>query len=157
MKENIKQLSAEEQLLQSRELGLQEALKVNAMSAHGKILGMDTFSWINPNNDVLATVISSFPFPVLWIGNHNQIKSVIEGYPNVVENISTIIVQDRSTINIDRKLLSEITNIMCVEGSQFAIEAVRSLSKDKHAFLFTCDGNEATGQKRVFTDFISQI
>ena len=66
-------VNSSEQLLQAREQGLKQAQQVDTMQAHGKILGMDTFSWMNPHVDMLATLLASFPFSILWIGTQRQI------------------------------------------------------------------------------------
>ena len=157
MEQKINQLSSEEQLLQARELGLNEAVNVNSMSAHGKVLSMDTFSWVNPNNDTLATVLSSFPFPVIWIGNHDQIKSVLENYPSTVDNIKTIVIQNKSTLKLDRKTLDKFSNILCIDGAEFALKTIQSFAIEKHVFLYTCGGQNAQEQKKCFTEFIKNL
>ncbi|NRA10984.1 MAG: hypothetical protein HRT57_03395, partial [Crocinitomicaceae bacterium] len=64
----------QEDLLQARKEGLERARSLDAMRAHGKWRGMDVFSWANPSFGALSTAIASFPFPVVWIGKHEQIK-----------------------------------------------------------------------------------
>ena len=44
-------VKSNEQLLQARESGLKQAQQVDTMQAHGKILGMDTFS-VDLNKEV---------------------------------------------------------------------------------------------------------
>lgn len=148
-------VSSEEQLLQARERGLQEAQEVNAMNAHGKVLGMDTFSWINPQIDMLSTVIDSLPFNIIWVGNHEQIKNCLELHPNIIENIQTVIVQDDTLLNADRKLINEIENVVCIEGTSFALEFIKTMKQAKSAFLFTAEGPNAKEQKEKFEQFIS--
>ena len=67
-----------EDLLELRNEGRKEALAINAMRAHGKIVGMDTFSWINPNIDQLTSVLSSFPFRIIWIANSKTIETLLK-------------------------------------------------------------------------------
>lgn len=155
MEKQRTKLSTEEQLLQARERGIQEAQQVNAMNAHGKVLGMDTFSWINPQIDMLATVIESLPFNIIWVGNHTQIKACLEIHSNTIDNIQTLIIQDKTALNVDRNILHEIQNIVCIEGTMTALEFVKTMKKRKSAFLFTADGNNAKEQKEMFEQFIS--
>lgn len=147
--------SIEEQLLEARERGLQEAQQVNAMNAHGKVLGMDTFSWINPQIDMLATVIESLPFDIIWVGNHTQVKACLELHPGTINNIRTLIIQDETSLHVHQDIIHEIQNVVCIEGSKSALEFVKTMKKQKSAFLFTAEGANAKEQKEVFEQFIS--
>lgn len=66
----------ESQLVAARKSGL---LKLNetSLQSQGKLFGMDAFSWIYPNIDVLNSTLNSFPFEVLWIGNKTEINLVL--------------------------------------------------------------------------------
>lgn len=66
----------ESQLVAARKSGL---LKLNetSLQSQGKLFGMDVFSWIYPNIDVLNSTLNSFPFEVLWIGNKTEINLVL--------------------------------------------------------------------------------
>ena len=64
MSDEVKKKTIEEQLLQSRGAGLKDAIQINTMNAHGKVMGMDTFSWVNPQIDALASALESFPFTI---------------------------------------------------------------------------------------------
>ena len=66
----------ESQLLAARKSGL---LKLNetSLQSQGKLFGMDVFSWLYPNIEVLNSTLNSFPFEVLWIGNKTEINLVL--------------------------------------------------------------------------------
>lgn len=66
----------ESQLLAARKSGL---LKLNetSLQSQGKLFGMDIFSWLYPNIEVLNSTLNSFPFEVLWIGNKTEINLVL--------------------------------------------------------------------------------
>lgn len=155
MEEKVIKLGTEEQLLQAREEGLRELAKANAMRAHGKVLGMDTFSWISPQSDLLATVLNSFPFAVLWVGSHDQVKTCLENYPELTQKIETIIVHDKTLLNVRRELLQKIKNIACVEGTAAALALTKSLKLKKGVLLYTTDGGDAKNGKAEFELFIS--
>ena len=55
----------ENSILQARKEGLLKASDTT-MNSHGKLWGMDVFSWINPNPVVLSATMESFPFPILF-------------------------------------------------------------------------------------------
>ena len=155
MDRRISKNSVKERLLEVRKNGLLKVSKVESMCAHGKVLGMDTFSWIAPQVDKLATVILSFPFKVLWIGSHDHIKLCLENYPELVTNIETIIIYDQDVPRLNSEILKRINNYVCVEGTDAAFELAKSLKIKKGAFLFTINKDVAQEEKLKFEQFIS--
>lgn len=152
MEKKTSQLSTEQQLLQAREQGLRDAAEVHAMKAHGKVLGMDAFSWVNPDPDTLINVISSFPFAVHWVGTHNQIRTCLELQPELVDHIQSIIVYDRSIVHIERSLLARIPNVACLEGASEALDLLKAMQREKGVFLFTTTGMD--DRRHLFDAFI---
>lgn len=155
MSQKVSKQTAEEQLLQARKEGLQDALQVNSMRAHGKVLGMDTFSWINPQLDALASALSSFPFEIIWVGSHEQITRCLSIQPELAKSIETIIVHDNPILNLKKETLNEIKNIVCLEGTKHALELIKSMKKDKCALLFSTMGTTAKNDKEEFEQYIS--
>ncbi|MBL1281403.1 MAG: hypothetical protein COA33_014085 [Fluviicola sp.] len=155
MSQKVSKITTEEQLLRSREEGLQDALQVNAMCAHGKILGMDTFSWINPQMDALSSALQSLPFDIVWVGNHEQIINCLDIQPELAKSIETIIVHDNPILNLKKETLDKIKNIVCLEGVSHALELIKAMKKEKCAFLFTTMGANAKKDKEEFEHYIS--
>lgn len=155
MKQKTEKLSAEQQLLQARERGLQEASEVHSMRAHGKILGMDAFSWHNPELDNLITVINSFPFAVHWVGPHDQIKRCLQESPELAYNIQSIIIYDNVSFQLDRELLSTILNVACVEKAEDALVLLKGIHRSKNIFLFTTEIGQDES-RNAFNDFIEE-
>lgn len=155
MDRRISKNSVEEPLFEARKNGLQKVSKVETMCAHGKILGMDTFSWVAPQVDKLATVIHSFPFKVLWIGSSDHIKLCLENYPELTNSIETIIIYDQPIHDMNIEFLQRIKDYVCVEGTSAALELAKSLKMKKRVFLFTINKAEAQEQKLKFEQFIS--
>jgi len=153
MKKTTNQLNTEQQLLQARERGLREASQVHAMKAHGKVLGMDAFSWINPDADTLVTVIESFPFAVHWIGAHDQIKMCLDSHPRLSESLQSVIVYDRARIDVGREALLNIPTLVCLEGTEEALDLLKAMQREKSVFLFTTTtANEE--RKTIFEAFM---
>ena len=145
--------SAEDQLLQARARGLQEATEAQAMKAYGKVLGMDTFFWMNPQVDALATVLRSFPFPVHWVGSHKQISFAFETYPELAELMEAVVVYDCPLLKVDREVLNKIPKIACVEGIKEALILLKAVRREKCVFLLTVNGlNESVTQN--FEEFL---
>jgi hypothetical protein len=66
----------ESQLLAARKSGLLK-LTETSLQSQGKLFGMDVFSWLYPNIEVLNSTLNSFPFEVLWVGNKTEINLVL--------------------------------------------------------------------------------
>ncbi len=155
MSQKVSKHTIEEQLVRSREEGLQDALQINSMRAHGKILGMDTFSWINPQLDALASALSSFPFDIVWMGSHEQITKCLSIQPELAESLETIIIHDKAILNLKKETLNKIKNIVCLEGTKHALELIKSMKKEKCALVFSTMGENAKKDKEEFEQYIS--
>jgi hypothetical protein len=97
----------ESQLVAARKSGL---LKLNetSLQSQGKLFGMDVFSWIYPNIDVLNSTLNSFPFEVLWIGNKTEINLVLSENNVLDSRVRTkLIYTDGKELNDILKFISE--------------------------------------------------
>lgn len=97
----------ESQLVAARKSGL---LKLNetSLQSQGKLFGMDVFSWIYPNIDVLNSTLNSFPFEVLWIGNKTEINLVLSENNVLDSRVRTkLIYTDGKELNDILKSISE--------------------------------------------------
>ncbi len=143
-----------EQLLQAREQSLKQARQVDSMQAHGKILGMDTFSWMNPQVDMLATLLSSFPFSILWVGTHSQIEQCLRLYPEISGNVETILIHDTSSLELNKSALEKINSIACVKGADHAFEFVKSMKIKKGVLIYTNEKETAIADSQAFEKFV---
>ncbi len=155
MSSKLTKINVEDQILQLRKEGLQTVTQINAMNAHGKVLGMDTFSWINPQIDALASALTSFPFKVIWIGDYQQIENCLRLFPDSLKSIDTVIIQDKAEMNLDPKSFVKISNIICIEQTEEALNLLRTVKKEKSIFLYTTGGKMANENKVHFNQFIS--
>ena len=155
MSSKVTKINVEEQLLQLRKDGLQTATQINAMNAHGKILGMDTFSWINPQIDALASAIKSFPFKVIWIGDSQQIEKCLSVFPDSIKAIDTVIIQDKAELNLDKNSFWNVSNIFCLNHPKESLNLLKTVKKEKSIFLYTTGGHNASENKATFNEFIS--
>lgn len=97
----------ESQLVAARKSGL---LKLNetSLQSQGKLFGMDVFSWIYPNIDVLNSTLNSFPFEVLWIGNKTEINLLLSENNVLDSRVRTkLIYSDGKELNDILKSISE--------------------------------------------------
>ncbi len=145
-----------EQLLSLRAKGKKEALAINAMQAYGKIMGMDTFLWVNPNIDQLATVLASFPFQIIWVATQRQFNNCLNIDSNLSKKIETIVIHDKKQSGVNEASFFDIKNILVVPNSKEALLLMNTLKKEKCAFLFSTEGENAREDKIEFEQFIAR-
>lgn len=144
------------ELLELRKEGRKEAFATNAMQAHGKIMGMDTFSWVNPNMDQLSSALISFPFQIIWISTHQQLKKSLAIEPSLSKSIETVILHNVTKSEIKDTELSLTKNVMSVSTTKEALQLASTLKKEKCVFLFSTEGNTAKEDKEEFEKFIAR-
>lgn len=99
----------ESQLVAARKSGL---LKLNetSLQSQGKLFGMDAFSWIYPNIDVLNSTLNSFPFEVLWIGNKTEINLILSENNVLDSRVRTkLVYSDGQELNDVLKSITEFS------------------------------------------------
>lgn len=146
--------TTEEQLLAARK----EALNTTThdVCAHGKFSGLDAFSWINPNVDMLASMIDSLPYPVYWIGCKEQVENCLTLYPELSKKIASLIIQDSESLEIESEIRREIPDTACFESPLIALKLFRAMPKIKGVLLFTCSKENGIKQQETFKDFVSK-
>lgn len=150
------QTSTESDLLKAREEGLRQARSLDTMQAHGKWRGMDVFSWGNPHFDALSNVIDSFPFPVVWVGKHEQVKCATTYYPEVLDALENVIVFDQGNLKIKVTAIEELDKVAGVGDLQSALEFVKALGEERRVFLFTTEGDSLLKDLSEFKSFIEE-
>lgn len=130
----------EADLLKARKEGLERARSLDAMQALGKWKSMDVFAWANPHFDALASVLGSFPFPVIWVGKKNQIKCAVKYYPEVLDTIETVVVSDDGSIKLQAEEIFAIEKVAGTGDVSSALNLVKSFEDGRRVFLFTTEG-----------------
>jgi hypothetical protein len=147
--------SIENQLIEARNKGLQEIRSTESMKALGKFMSMDAFMWREPDFKMLTSAIKSFPFPLIWIGTHQQIKCALKYYPELLSNIESIIVYDQAHNKFDAEVIFKIPRIIGVESLNEALKITSAVSSPSRGLLFTTEGEFAKQNCESFTQFIS--
>ena len=143
-------------LVELRNEGLKDIRSREVMQAHGKFLWMDTFSWISPKFDVLAKVLTSFPFSVIWIGTHDQMRCALKYYPEVLEGLETVIVYDQGNIKFEDEALVNIKNIVGTGDLESVWKIIGSLQEKKRVLFFTSEGENGIDHVEEFKAFIEK-
>jgi hypothetical protein len=138
----------ENSILQARKEGLLKAGDTT-MQSHGKLWGMDVFSWINPKPAVLAATMDSFPFPIFWISSSPERNEVLELNVDLNAKVHfSIIVESEN-------LLNGSNNIVSVTTLNEAFDQINSLKIKPSILLFTYSKSDWEFQKNRFSDYLS--
>lgn len=156
MKKHLTKHTTEEDLLKARRESLEQWREDTAMKAHGKVFGMDTFSWLNPPTEGLINVIASFPFSVLWLSGHAQAKEGLELNLGLHRKLNTMIIYDRTQLSIAPEFLNEVETIMNVSSVMDALAFVKEVNREKMVFLFTSHGESAKQEMSHFESWLSE-
>lgn len=143
-----------EQLLQARESNLKHVEK-SSLRPHGKLWGMDVFTWYNPTNSELENTLTSFPFPVIWFGNDSDITALIKTSNDVWSNLQTICVYDSGVVEIPDEAMHTIENVLGVLEFKDMFEFIRTFKQKNAIFLFTASGENREEYKKQFEDFLN--
>jgi hypothetical protein len=138
----------ENSILQARKEGLLKAGD-STMQSHGKLWGMDVFSWINPKPAVLAATMDSFPFPIFWISSSLERNEVLEVNVELMAKIHFSIILD------SENLLNGSNNIVSVTTLKEAFDQINSLKIKPSILLFTYSKSDWEYQKNRFSDYLS--
>lgn len=133
----VSQKITEEQLLSARARGLRDSRDLYAMKAHGKMAGMDVFSWINPDLDGLGAVLTSMPFKIIWLASKEQVENLLGVNENALENVESLVIYDAAKLNSDFNWLNAKTYVSCVDSVPDALELLSSLKGRERVFLYT--------------------
>ena len=146
--------TSEADLLKARKEGLERARSLDTMQVLGKWKSMDVFAWANPHFDALATVIASFPFPVVWVGKQSQIKCAVKYYPEILDTIETVVVSDFGNVKLTGEQIYMIDKVAGTGDAKSSLDLVRSFEDARRVFLFTTEGESAHTELELIENYI---
>lgn len=138
----------ENSILQARKEGLLKAGDTT-MQSHGKLWGMDVFSWINPKPTVLAATMDSFPFPIFWISSSLERNEVLEVNVDLNDKIHFTVVLNSENLPIVSN------NIVSISTLNQAFDQINILKIKPSILLFTYSQSDWEYQKNRFSDYLS--
>ena len=128
--------SSAEQLKQARETGLEEVKMNAALCPHGKVAGMDVFSWVNPDIEALNAMIAAMPYKVIWAATSRQARKLWELNGEGLKQIETLVVYDSGQV-FTEKWFAAFERVLCVEGADHALMLVDKVRTEKRTFVWT--------------------
>lgn len=142
------------QLLEARKQALEES-RFGKLQAHGKLWGMDVFSWPNPNLELLATTLDSFPFQVVWFGSSLLFQSCNEIDERVWINIDSIIAYDDSRLIFRNKNFVPVSSVLGFQSIELALNSIKGLRKLNCILLLTPSGTEWEMEHKSMLEYIT--
>lgn len=138
--------STVEQLKQARKAGLEEVNHNAALCPHGKVAGMDVFSWVNPDVEVLNAMIASMPYKVIWAATSAQARKLWELNGKSLKLIETLVIYDSGQVHTE-KWFSAFENVLCVQGADHALMLLDRVRQEERVFVWTLPQDNWTGIK----------
>lgn len=153
MKKTTTTSNKADQLVDLRKAQLRSFVN-NELHGHGKREGMEVFSWPNPHFDKLSTMLTSFPFPVIWIGKHEQIRCTTTYYPETIEKIEAALIYDSAEIQFKEELIEKIKTIIATGNLESAMKARENWIGERIVLLFSTEGENAANDIEAFSKLI---
>ena len=138
--------STAEQLKQARKAGLDQVNHNAALCPHGKVAGMDVFSWVNPDAEALNAMIASMPYKVIWAATTAQARKLWELNGKSLESIETLVIYDSGQVHTE-KWFSAFENVLCVQGADHALMLLDRVRREERVFIWALPQDNWTGIK----------
>ncbi|MBT5933476.1 MAG: hypothetical protein HOH34_09065 [Flavobacteriales bacterium] len=123
-----------------------------ALQSHGKLFGMDAFSWHNPNISVLEKTIESFPFRTVWLGNTSEISAYINSYDTDGKKLERYIVfGECEDIVKDQNHIEHFSNLTK------SIDALKDYSFSPGVLLFTTSDSDSEYAMNYFSSLFLKL
>lgn len=154
--EKKQDLNLENRLLDFRKESLKK-LNTTTMRSHGKLWGMDVFSWFLPDPELITNTLAAFPFQVIWLANESDIKRTIKDDPAVVNNLHAVICFDNSIFSLPDNLLNEVKHVIGTKDLLSAFEYFQMLQSSQRVLLFTSSLENWEEDKLNFDNYLSMV
>ena len=129
----------------------QSSSSVSSLRSHGKLFGMDAFSWHNPNISVLAKTIESFPFKTIWLGNYAEIDAHINLYGDNCKKPVDYIVYGECQDIVIKKDIKHFVDI------KQAIDHLNNFSFTPGILVFTASDSDGPYSMNYFSSLFSKL
>lgn len=141
------------QLLEARENSLRSP-EVGTLRSHGKLWGMDVFSWNKPSIYELENTLSSFPAPICWFSNAADIQKLLSEETYWMSNVKLLCAYDLAGFRLPADVFDSIESVLGTNNLEDSLELLHSLKKRNGILLFTSSGENWHETKNKFEAFL---
>ena len=124
----------------------------SSLKSHGKLFGMDAFSWHNPNISVLEKTIESFPFRTIWLGNYAEINAYIKSYDEFHKKVEEYIVYGEC-----QDIVKKQKDIKHFPDLNKSIMSLKQLSFSPGIILFTASDSDGPYSMKYFSSLFQSF
>ncbi len=107
----------------------------SGIRAHGKLKGLDVFTWMQPEQNALVNFIQGIPTKIFWVGNPSEIEAVLSSNPELIGKFQSIFSFGENRTGF--MLENEFVDI------QDVLNGLMSELKTTGTLLFTCTENDS--------------
>jgi hypothetical protein len=154
--EKKQSLNLENRLIDFRKESLKR-LNATTMRSHGKLWGMDVFSWFLPDPELITNTLTAFPFQVIWLANEVDIIRAIHDDERVVNNLHAVICYDNSIFSLPENLFEEVQHVFGTKDLNSSFECIQMLKGVQRVFLFTSSSKDWEEDKLKFENYLSMV
>jgi hypothetical protein len=145
-----KQVATTINLVDARKDALEQA-KNGSIRPHGKLWGMDVFSWNNPDMTACVSTIHAFPFPVLLIGQENIIHELLSQDETIKSNVHAFFIWEMHEVTKSTSLnLTDGHASFVVDTTELLLEALTKNKLQRGVVLHLADGKDASFYQNEF-------
>lgn len=147
----MKQVKTGRNLLEVRKEALNE-VAYGSIRPHGKLWGMDVFSWENPHVETIAFTIHSFPFPVVWLASSELLAAVVKFDTTVVSNLHAVISYENEWT--DQEGFQDLSHVLTTNDIQTAFQYMNEFRLKRGVILFCHSGTDSEHYEHAFKAYL---
>lgn len=144
----MKQIKKDHNLLDNRKEALGNVAN-GSIRPHGKLWGMDVFSWNNPTIEVITSTIHSFPFPIVWLASTDLLNEAISHDETILSNIHVAIAYENINSITDKS-----TNFQTTKDVQTAFQLMSENRLKRGVILFCHAGIDSEHYQHAFKSYL---
>jgi hypothetical protein len=145
----------EHDLVQFRQQQMEE-IPVGMLRTHGKLWGMDVFSWNKPNLHELENTLMSFPAPITWFANKSDAERLLTSDKKWLSKINLLCTHDGAGLFLENQVLDQIQTVSGAKDMDDLLQLLPSLTSKNGVLLFTFSGDDWKASSKLFHEFLAE-
>lgn len=140
-------------LQEARDLARESSLQV--LRPHGKMWGMDVFSWYKAQVFELENTLLAFPFPIIWLGEKQEVIQLMTECPHLAGQLHACLIYDSGKIPFMDQQLADLKQVIAASSLQDALELLKGIKQRRYVLLFTASSENWKQHQEKFEFFVS--
>lgn len=145
----MQQTKTKHNLLELRKEALEQVVH-GSIRPHGKLWGMDVFSWNNPDVDAMTSTVHAFPFPVIWLTSAGFLTEAVDFDATILSNIHAVISYDKIPSDTGK-----FQNLITTNDVETAFQNMSEFRLKRGVILFCYSGADSEYYKNAFKAYLA--